>query len=89
MINWELVMVAVVSVVGFIEYIKGFFPKAPKWVWRVSQLVSSFVMSATASLLPRWVLGGFLILALSQTSYQVILESLKNRFMPKEEKADE
>jgi hypothetical protein len=73
-----------VIVVGLLEFCKGAFPKAPSWVWTLAVLLASGLTAlAGNSQKPVW--DGLGILALSQMCYQLIVQSIKKKFAPKEE----
>jgi hypothetical protein len=78
--NWDIILTAAFAAIGVIEYIKGFFPTAPGWVWRITMPVSCLVFGAIAALAPAWVMTGILALALSQVGYQLIIETIKRKF---------
>jgi hypothetical protein len=72
-----------VIVVGLLEFLKGAFPKAPSWVWTVAVVLASGLTSLSGnSQKPVWDALG--ILSLSQICYQLIIQSIKKKFTPKE-----
>jgi len=84
-IDWEIVMAAAFAAIGVIEYIKGFFKNAPGNAWRLLMPVLCFLFSAVGALLPPWIMGGILALALSQVGYDVIIGAVKAKLGAKTE----
>lgn len=84
-IDWEIVMAAAFAAIGVIEYIKGFFKNAPGNAWRLLMPVLCILFSAVGALLPPWIMGGILALALSQVGYDVIIGAVKAKLGAKTE----
>jgi len=78
-INWEIVLAASFAAIGVIEYVKGFFKEAPGKAWRLLLPALCVLFSALGALLPSWVMGGVLALALSQVGYDIIISTVKAR----------
>lgn len=72
-----------VIVVGMLEFFKGAFPKLPSWVWTIAVVLASGITAlAGESTKPIWDALG--ILSVSQLCYQLIIQSIKKKFTPKE-----
>jgi len=84
-IDWEIVMAAAFAAIGVIEYIKGFFKSAPSNAWRLLMPVLCILFSAIGAILPPWIMGGILALALSQVGYDVIISAVKAKLGAKRE----
>ena len=73
-----------VIVVGLLEWAKGMLPSVPSWVWAIAApLAAGLTALAGRSVKPIWDALG--ILAISQMCYQLVVQSIKKKFTPKEE----
>lgn len=77
--NLEQVVFIVFSVVGVIQFAKGFISIKKTWVWAVLQVVFCFLFAAVWALLPTWVSTGIVCLSMSQIGYETIIQNVKKR----------
>jgi len=77
--NWEQVIEIAIAVVGLIEWVKGFFKKAPTWVWAIAAVVGCLGAAAVAFYLPPWVLLGIVALAIATLGYELIVQFIKSK----------
>lgn len=85
-LQWGIWLAGAFCVVGTIEWLKGFLPKAPSWVWAFTlPLVSILVAWALA-----FSEGGqpwfnaLGIFAMAQLGYQLIVQTVKKRLAPEQ-----
>lgn len=77
--SWDTILYAAFATIGTIEWIKGFFPTAPKHAWRALQLLLCVGYAAAFQFLPAWGRVAFLALALSQIGYDTVISAVKRR----------
>jgi hypothetical protein len=77
MVDLVLVAIALVLVVGLIQYLKKVWVKAPGWVWKVALPVLSVVIFLVLSLLPPWLVGIALVIAGGQLFYEVVVKFIE------------
>ncbi len=66
---------ASISVVGVVEYVKGFFPRLPPWVWRLTMALASVAVAVSGGgSVSQIATNAFALLALSQIGYPVIIQ---------------
>lgn len=75
-IDINFIVLASVSVVGVIEWLKGLVPeKTPTWVWRVALLpVSALVSFAADGGMFQVVTNGLALLAVTQIAHPVLVQ---------------
>lgn len=77
-IDWVYLVASAFTVAGIIEYVKGFFKKAPAWTWRVVLPVACIgVAFAGDGGVYQIATNALLILALSQLCYEGIIAKVK------------
>lgn len=86
-VDWIVVLAGAVGVVGFMEWVKGFFPLVKTWVTRIILLPVCFLVA----LLPDGGMGqvginAVLMLAICQIGYDLIVSSIKKLIESKLEK---
>ena len=77
-IDFVYLFAAAFGAIGVIEYIKGFVPNAPGWVWRVCLPLVCFGVALAGD--GGWFQVGtmaILLLALTQICYDLIISSVK------------
>lgn len=75
--DFALIVVAAIGVVGIIEYVKGVWKKAPSWVWQiVSPLACAVVAFVQGGGWQKEVLTGLVLLALCELAYQKIVAAI-------------
>ena len=73
--DWLLLVGASISVVGVIEYLKGFVPKAPSWLWRVTLPPVALGVAFAADGGPFQIATNSLaLLAMAQIGYAVLIQ---------------
>ncbi len=73
--DWLLLVGASISVVGVIEWLKGFVPKAPSWLWRaVLAPVALGVAMALDSGPFQIATNSLALLAMAQIGYPVLIQ---------------
>lgn len=77
--NLEQVVFIVFSVVGVIQFVKGFVTIKQTKVWALLQAVLCFAFAAVWQLLPSWVSMGIVCLSMSQIGYETIIQNVKKR----------
>jgi hypothetical protein len=77
MVNLVLVAIALVLVVGLIQYLKKVWAKAPNWVWMVALPVFSTVVYLVLSVLPDWLIGISLVIAGGQLFYETVVKFIE------------
>jgi hypothetical protein len=85
-IDFLYLFMAAFGAIGVIEYIKGFFPLAPKWVWRVC--LPPVCLGVALAGDGGWFQIGttaILLLALTQICYDLIISSVKKLLLKKME----
>lgn len=86
-IDWVIVMAGAVGVVGFMEWVKGFFPMVKTWLTRVILLPVCFgVACITDGGISQIGINAVLMLALCQIGYDMILSNIKKLVESKIEK---
>lgn len=66
---------AAISVVGVVEYIKGFWPAAPAWAWRLSIPPACVAVAvAGGGNLSQIATNSFLLLAVAQIGYPLLIQ---------------
>lgn len=73
----NVIVIAVVGIVGGIQWVKGFFADGPTWVWRV--LMALLCIAWGIVIGPSWVhraLYALFLVAVCQASYKVIVQKL-------------
>jgi len=78
-LDWQQIALVAFGVIGVIQYLKGYLPKAPSIVWALIQPVLCLGFGAAYSLLPSWVTYGVTALALSQIGYETIVQAIKKK----------
>jgi len=78
--NLENVIFIVFSVVGIIQFLKGFIIIKQTWVWALIQIILCFVFAAVWQLLPSWIATAIVSLSMSQIGYETIIQNIKKRF---------
>ena len=77
-IDFVYLVAAAFGAIGVLEYIKGFVPNAPTWVWRVALLpICAGVSLAGDGGVFQVATNGVLLLALTQICYDLIISSVK------------
>jgi hypothetical protein len=79
--NFGMWALGAVIVVGLIQWVKGMFPKAPSWVWTAALPIVSFI-AALAYGPDKIIWNVFGTWSVAQIGYEVILQSVKNKFVP-------
>jgi hypothetical protein len=73
--DWLLLVGASISVVGVIEWLKGFFPKAPSWIWRIVLAPVSLGVAIAADGGPFQIATNTLaLLAMGQIGYPMLIQ---------------
>jgi hypothetical protein len=75
-IDIVFLVTAAFSVAGVIEYVKGFAPKAPTWVWQALLPVACVGVVLVAG---QQLYSAVVVLALSQLCYQSIIQAVKKK----------
>jgi hypothetical protein len=78
-LDWQQIALVAFGVIGIIQYLKGYLPKAPGILWALLQPALCIGLGATYSLLPSWVSYGVTALALSQIGYETIIKMIKKK----------
>ena len=78
--NLENVIFIVFSVVGIIQFLKGFIIIKQTLVWALIQIILCFVFAAVWQLLPSWIATAIVSLSMSQIGYETIIQNIKKRF---------
>jgi len=78
--NLENIIFIVFSVVGIIQFLKGFLTVKQTWVWALVQIVLCFAFAAVWQMLPSWVSTAIVSLSMSQIGYETIIQNIKKRF---------
>ena len=74
---WQTVSIAVVIVVGLVQWAKNVFKQATTLTWTIVFPVACFVFSAVIHYLPMWVTVGFLVWATGQLGYENLVQVAK------------
>ena len=77
--NLENIIFIVFSVVGIIQFLKGFLTVKQTWVWALVQIVLCFAFAAVWQMLPSWVSTAIVSLSVSQIGYETVVQSIKKR----------
>ena len=78
-LDWQQIALVAFGVIGVIQYLKGYLPKASGLVWAILQPVLCIGFGAAYSLLPTWVTYGITALSLSQIGYETIIQAIKKK----------
>ena len=78
--NLENIIFIVFSVVGIIQFLKGFLTVKQTWVWALVQIVLCFAFAAVWQMLPSWIATAIVSLSMSQIGYETIIQNIKKRF---------
>ncbi len=71
------IAMAVIGTVGAIEYLKGWLPKAPKWVWRAAlPVIGAGIAYSSGGTLGERLITGLVIVTFSEIGYQTVVQSL-------------
>ena len=77
-IDFVYLIAAAFGAIGVLEYVKGFVPNAPTWVWRVALLpICAGVSIAGGGEIFQVATNGVLLLALTQICYDLIISAVK------------
>lgn len=76
-IDWTVIVLSVIGVVGILQYLKGWLPKAPTWVWRaLLPAVCAAIAVAGGGGLWQIVLRGVVVLTFAEIGYETIVQGL-------------
>lgn len=74
---WTFIFMGVLGAVGLIQYLKGWLPKAPSWVWRiVLPIVCTGIARLKGGPLGEMVIYGLLILTFAELGYETLVQGL-------------
>lgn len=77
MVSFDFIFLAgaAVSVVGVVEYLKGFWPTAPAWALRLSIPPACVAVAiAGGGEVPQIATNAFMLLAVSQIGYPILVQ---------------
>lgn len=77
MVSFDFIFLAgaAVSVVGVVEYLKGFWPKAPTWAWRLSIPPACVAVAIAGDGGPFQIAtNAFMLLAVAQIGYPILVQ---------------
>lgn len=75
-VDWGLIVLIGIGVVGVLQWIKARAPNTPSWIWWVVAPVLALGLSLSAHLASPWIVVGIAGLALAQLGYEAIVEGV-------------
>lgn len=77
-IDYKLIFICSLEVVGFIQVLKNFMPeKFPKWLYAVFMCVLSPIFCAVYIYCPPFITYSIMTICVSQLGYEEIIQSIK------------